>query len=92
MKNVTNFIVKYTWLLPLTISLVGVFYYIDWFERLFKENPTAYHNELYFELQISICTLLLVTSLLNWALVGFWRHLNTRSRSIEAERKNVRAQ
>lgn len=90
MKRTTAVIVKYTWLFPLLISLVGVFYYINWFERLFKENPQAYHTEIYTELQISICVLLLITSLLNWALVGFWRHLHTRSCNMKVEKKHDR--
>ena len=73
--RLNNFIIRYTWLFPLLILVGAALYYMNWFERLFAENSINYKMPIFKELEISIGALLLVTSLLNWALVGFWRHL-----------------
>ena len=74
-RKLNNFILRYTWLLPLLVAISGVLYYMNWFERLFDEYELTYRMPIFKELEISIGILLLITSLLNWALVGFWRHL-----------------
>jgi hypothetical protein len=76
-QKLNNFIIRYTWLFPLLIMLGSTVYYINWFERLYAEDETAYHLSIFKELQISIGICILITALLNWALVGFWKHLYT---------------
>ena len=73
--KLNSFIIRYTWLFPLLIMLGSTVYYINWFERLYAQDETAYYIDIFKELQISIGILLIVTSLLNWALVGLWRQL-----------------
>lgn len=91
--KLNNFIIRYTWLFPLLILVSAAFYYINWFERLFVENKNAYYMPIFKELEISIGTLLLITALLNWALVGFWKHLYTGNCMPRWETpKNVRKQ
>lgn len=75
--KLNNFIIKYTWLLPLLIMLGSTVYFINWFERLYAQDETTYYLDIFKELQISIGILVIVTSLLNWALVGLWRQLYT---------------
>lgn len=74
-RKLNDFIIRYTWLSPLLIMVAAVIYYINWFERLFAENEIAPSMEIFKELEISIGILLIVTALLNWALIGLWRHL-----------------
>jgi len=76
-RRLNSFIIKYTWLLPLLVMVMAVFYYINWFERLYAEDRASFHMDIFVELQISISVLLATTALLNWALVGFWKHLCT---------------
>lgn len=89
-KKLNALITKYTWLFPLVILLSASIYYINWFERLFAEDEVNYYLPLYKELQISISILLLVTAFLNWALVGFWKHLHASSHELLTEKKHAR--
>ena len=89
-QKLNNFIVRYTWLFPLVILVAAIFYYVNWFERLFAEDETAYYLPIYKELEISIGALLITTAILNWALIGFWKHLCTGNCEPKWERKNVR--
>lgn len=89
--KLNNFIIRYTWLFPLLIMLGSTVYYINWFERLYAQDETAYYINIFKELQISIAILLIVTSFLNWALVGLWRQLYAGDYTPRWEtRKNVR--
>ena len=74
-RRINNFIIRYTWLFPLLILVAAAFYYMNWFERLFKIIDRTYYMPIFKELEISIGALLLLTSALNWALVGFWKHI-----------------
>ena len=92
-RRLNNFIIRYTWLFPLLILVGAGMYYFNWFERLFTEDETAYHMAIFKELQLSIGFLLLVTAALNWALIGFWRHLYAGNCTPKWETpKNVRKQ
>lgn len=74
-RRLNNFIIRYTWLMPLIVMVGATLYYMNWFERLFAQDETAYHLQIFKELELSIGMLLFITALLNWALIGLWRQL-----------------
>ena len=88
-RRLNNFIIRYTWLFPLIILIGAVFYYLNWFERLFAEDKVTYMLPIYKELQISIGILLFTTAVLNWALIGFWKHICTTPCRPKWEKKHA---
>lgn len=86
-SKLKDYIIKYTWLFPLIIMLLCVLYYMNLFERLYNIGYSKINSPIFEELQISIGLLLLITTTLNWALVGYAKSINQKSLKAKLKRK-----
>ena len=84
-SKVSSLFKKYIWLFPLIVVTIGIIYFINLFERIYTTCTYLVTNGIFRELEIAIGIMLLITAILNWALVGFWKY--TCSGSCKVTRK-----
>ena len=78
-----NFVKRYTWSFPLVLMLVGILYFINLFERLDVACGRVAGLPVFKELELAVGIMLLITAVLNWALVGYAKCIHSGSCTIE---------
>lgn len=73
------FIKRYMWSFPLVILVIGILYFINLFERLDRICHGIINSPTFKELQLAISIMLLITAVLNWALVGYAKYIHSGS-------------
>lgn len=74
-----TFVKKYTWLFPLILVLIGILYFINLFGRLDLACGRITGLPVFRELEFAIGTMLLITAILNWILVGYAKYIHSGS-------------
>ena len=84
---IKSFIKKYMWAFPLVIVAIGIVYFINLFERLDHICHGIINSPTFKELQLAISIMLLITAILNWALVGYAKYIHSGACPVKRKQK-----